>query len=326
MADAEQAAQQYHLGMRKGAPFADYSDFEDCVSKNSDKDDPNAYCGYIKHKVEDSKESVKSASLPRLSARDHVAAQRELMKLAANPYSPETNPYGDAMNPPGVPDDMLDGPPMPEPVIPDTPMINQPRNDMDAMGIMSSLLPLVCLGTGRRFAAKLTSGLRCVCGGSDYDLDVFGSPKVAQEVDAEEWTITFENVPTYEGLSETLKVWTKTDGQLKINVIEGPIVLDLGLGRYVWTVTNIYGDEVAGGQASSEQESKEAAEVAIASMMDQESLPLVAVNRVARKRAEIEKEIHTFNQGLSLDQVRRMTQKVMAQYPVLVSAVEKEVE
>jgi len=41
----------------KGAPFADYSDFADCVSKNKDKGDPDAYCGYIKHKVEDSKES-----------------------------------------------------------------------------------------------------------------------------------------------------------------------------------------------------------------------------------------------------------------------------
>src|ERR1700752_4092476 len=38
----------------KGAPFADYSDFADCVSKNKDKGDPDAYCGYIKHKVEDS--------------------------------------------------------------------------------------------------------------------------------------------------------------------------------------------------------------------------------------------------------------------------------
>ena len=74
--------------MRKGAPFADYKDFEDCVSKNSDKDDPEAYCGYIKHKVEDKKsmrlaasddllsrarsiaESAGSASISRLSGTD----------------------------------------------------------------------------------------------------------------------------------------------------------------------------------------------------------------------------------------------------------------
>lgn len=34
-------------------PFAGYSDFADCVSRNRDKDDPDAYCGSIKHEVED---------------------------------------------------------------------------------------------------------------------------------------------------------------------------------------------------------------------------------------------------------------------------------
>lgn len=38
--------------MRKGAPFAGYDDFDDCVSKNRDKDDPEAYCGSIKSKTE----------------------------------------------------------------------------------------------------------------------------------------------------------------------------------------------------------------------------------------------------------------------------------
>ncbi len=33
-------------------PFAGYSDFADCVSQNQDKDDPDAYCGSIKHQVE----------------------------------------------------------------------------------------------------------------------------------------------------------------------------------------------------------------------------------------------------------------------------------
>lgn len=43
--------------MRKGAPFAGYDDFEDCTSQNSDKDDPDAYCGEIKHKTEDGKKT-----------------------------------------------------------------------------------------------------------------------------------------------------------------------------------------------------------------------------------------------------------------------------
>jgi len=34
-------------------PFGEYTDFDDCLSKNSDKDDPSAYCGYIKNQVEE---------------------------------------------------------------------------------------------------------------------------------------------------------------------------------------------------------------------------------------------------------------------------------
>jgi len=38
--------------MSLGEPFAGYTDFADCVAKNSDKDNPEAYCGSIKHQVE----------------------------------------------------------------------------------------------------------------------------------------------------------------------------------------------------------------------------------------------------------------------------------
>jgi hypothetical protein len=43
-----------------GEPFADYTDLADCVNKNSDKDDPKAYCANIKRKTEGEpvKESV----------------------------------------------------------------------------------------------------------------------------------------------------------------------------------------------------------------------------------------------------------------------------
>lgn len=34
-------------------PFAGYKDFNACVIANQDKDDPEAYCGAIKHKVEE---------------------------------------------------------------------------------------------------------------------------------------------------------------------------------------------------------------------------------------------------------------------------------
>jgi hypothetical protein len=39
--------------LRKGAPFAGYRDFEDCVARNSEKRDPSSYCGEIKHRTED---------------------------------------------------------------------------------------------------------------------------------------------------------------------------------------------------------------------------------------------------------------------------------
>ncbi len=33
-------------------PFAGYADFDECVRKNQDKKDPEAYCATIKRKVE----------------------------------------------------------------------------------------------------------------------------------------------------------------------------------------------------------------------------------------------------------------------------------
>ena len=46
------------VGERLGEPFAGYKDFDACVAANSDKNNPKAYCGYIKHKVEDKKEAI----------------------------------------------------------------------------------------------------------------------------------------------------------------------------------------------------------------------------------------------------------------------------
>jgi hypothetical protein len=38
-----------------GKPFAGYKDFDDCVAQNSDKDNPEAYCGSIQAQVEGTK-------------------------------------------------------------------------------------------------------------------------------------------------------------------------------------------------------------------------------------------------------------------------------
>jgi len=43
-----------NIAFRKGAPFAGYKDFAACVAANQDKDNPQAYCGKIKHQVEGS--------------------------------------------------------------------------------------------------------------------------------------------------------------------------------------------------------------------------------------------------------------------------------
>jgi hypothetical protein len=43
-------------------PFGEYENFDDCLSKNSDKNDPSAYCGYIKNKVEEAR-AIKEAKI-----------------------------------------------------------------------------------------------------------------------------------------------------------------------------------------------------------------------------------------------------------------------
>ena len=43
-------------------PFAGYENFADCVSKNKDKGDPEAYCGKIKHETEDKGKPKKDGS------------------------------------------------------------------------------------------------------------------------------------------------------------------------------------------------------------------------------------------------------------------------
>lgn len=64
------------LAFRKGAPFAGYDDFEDCTEKNSDKDDPDAYCGEVKHRTEGSR-----SSLPSVTAYGETKAPQDVDTL-----------------------------------------------------------------------------------------------------------------------------------------------------------------------------------------------------------------------------------------------------
>lgn len=40
-------------------PFAGYRDFDDCVRRNQDKDDPEAYCAFIERQVLQADEDFK---------------------------------------------------------------------------------------------------------------------------------------------------------------------------------------------------------------------------------------------------------------------------
>lgn len=58
-------------------PFGEYSDFDDCLAKNSDKDNPSAYCGYIKNQVEEAlkqKEATEAVIKATEQAPEQVAS------------------------------------------------------------------------------------------------------------------------------------------------------------------------------------------------------------------------------------------------------------
>jgi phage I-like protein len=56
-------------------PFGEYEDFDDCVAKNQDKDDPEAFCGFLKKRIEG---RVGAVDLPKLTREWylHQAVQR----------------------------------------------------------------------------------------------------------------------------------------------------------------------------------------------------------------------------------------------------------
>lgn len=77
--------------LRKGAPFAGYESFEACVAANQDADDPEAYCGSIKHKVEDSKESKRKTALTDADFEMREledAARDQARTLGRTPFDP----------------------------------------------------------------------------------------------------------------------------------------------------------------------------------------------------------------------------------------------
>lgn len=78
-------------------PFAGYKDFADCVAKNQDKDDPEAYCGSIKHQVEDAYrhpdfQKIYKQFLTHIKDEGEAITRYGKWVLALN--LDETKPYG----------------------------------------------------------------------------------------------------------------------------------------------------------------------------------------------------------------------------------------
>lgn len=67
----------------KGEPFAGYKDFDDCVSKNSDKDDPQAYCGTIKSQAEALSKAIQELSVQSVPT-DSSLSPEERGKISIN--------------------------------------------------------------------------------------------------------------------------------------------------------------------------------------------------------------------------------------------------
>lgn len=59
-------------------PMGEYPDFASCVAANSDKGDPNAYCGEIKHRTEDKEKSMVEAGTDGMQKCAYCGYQPEL--------------------------------------------------------------------------------------------------------------------------------------------------------------------------------------------------------------------------------------------------------
>jgi len=63
-------------------PFGEYKDFDDCVSKNKDKDDPEAYCATIKRNIEGEVFDPKELEMGKKVEMEHTDNPDEAEKIA----------------------------------------------------------------------------------------------------------------------------------------------------------------------------------------------------------------------------------------------------
>jgi len=59
-------------------PFGGYKDFKECVSKNSDKSNPQAYCGEIKKRTEDLNDQNLMEVVNMTTKKDQEMDEKEL--------------------------------------------------------------------------------------------------------------------------------------------------------------------------------------------------------------------------------------------------------
>ena len=92
--------------LKLGEPFADYTDFADCVAKNSDKEDPEAYCGSIKSEAEETKQLGK-VTLTELSLnKPKTVTLRESKTLKKIIYEEEQpTPFEQCIKDGGTPEE-----------------------------------------------------------------------------------------------------------------------------------------------------------------------------------------------------------------------------
>jgi hypothetical protein len=79
---------------RLGEPFAGYQDFSACVAANKDKGDPDAYCGYIKHKTEAGYAVKNPSTGPEMADRNEEAVMdlpEKTNLLNNDPQTPISN-------------------------------------------------------------------------------------------------------------------------------------------------------------------------------------------------------------------------------------------
>ena len=64
-------------------PFANYNSFSDCVRKNKDKKNPEAYCGFIMHQVE-GKVKNKMGGNPKIKMNSNLPLLKTLLEIMKN--------------------------------------------------------------------------------------------------------------------------------------------------------------------------------------------------------------------------------------------------